>query len=391
MDGDFSRPMGGHDEREPLSRLPKNPPVHYTHWLVPLLALASGLLVGFAATGLIDADSLLDYLKGIVLAVMAAAVSYGTTRLAIEKGTRQAAIGTPWAAASSLGAMLLVGTALGTASYAGFTKPETDAVMLEAFGRDLGIHVAERVEGAQDTRRIAPALTSALQIFEEAKRCERESNCISGGNVPGEGPVFDAVAGEARQAQAVVAEAGEGVVAFDAALEQLRGLQAWYGEIVADGGLSSAQKRRQAQKIAGDISAQVAVLEEAAPVALAAAYASSLRLPADIQGRPEASVRLNALRFSQAARLEAVKGSIERGVSKRPVFPAKAGVADTLGQIGRFLPIGLIIGTVELAFPLLLWLTTYFGYVGRIDGDGPPDAGEDVRPGPKTRRRETDD
>ena len=62
-------------------------------------------------------------------------------------------------------------------------------------------------------------------------------------------------------------------------------------------------------------------------------------------------------------------GSHKAETTSPPRFPGKAGVSDTFSYIGHFLPIAMIIGVVELVFPILLWLITFFSYRAKIARD----------------------
>jgi len=77
-----------------------------------------------------------------------------------------------------------------------------------------------------------------------------------------------------------------------------------------------------------------------------------------------------------------VLGSASTSNIPAPVFPGKAGVADTFAWLGHFAPIALIVAVAELIFPLTLWLTTVFGLRARmLQAETGPD-----RPRPRSRK-----
>ena len=142
----------------PFQRFPKRPSPHYTSVLVPCLSGFAGLMLGAAMPALIGADSLLDYAKCALFGVAGGFVSYGVNRLAIEKGTYQAAIGTPGAMSASLGAIGIVGVALATSTYAGLALNETERLNLEEFGEHSAIAITQTIEEVQAAGRIEPVV-----------------------------------------------------------------------------------------------------------------------------------------------------------------------------------------------------------------------------------------
>lgn len=339
----------------PLKRLERKPPPHYTKLLVPGMAAGSGALLSLALPGVIGADGLVDYLKCAVIGGTATLAAYGVNRLALEKGAVHAAIGTPGAALVSAGSVLAIGVGMFAATYSGFVVEEVDRLRLEAFGAAQASYVEAQQTSAMEAARVLPAVRGVAAEFAEKEACERAASCVSGRGPGGEGPVFRALANERQRAEAVAGQLDAGATRLAAGFDETSGLQATYQQVLNDETLSAEERRTAARAAVLQMGRIGSAAAQTDPAALVAAYAAELAQPS---GAPP---EVERLRQARAAALSSIAASAPRTPVAPPVFPAQAGVSDTLAWAGHFLPIALIVGVVELILPITLWHYTFFG------------------------------
>ena len=351
------------EQEGPLRRLPRKPrralPV-YTDVLIPGLAAASGAMLGFGLPNLIGADGFVDSLKCALIALTASGVSYGINRLAIERGARQAAIGTPGAKLLSTVSIVAVGAGLFSATFSGFTIAEVDRLHLEEFGRRQAAFVEEQQSAAMQAARVLPAVRGIVADLKAKEDCERLASCISGSGSGGVGPVSRALSSERQRAEAILASLDWGADNRVLAFKEINGLQSRFHSTLADDGLSAEDRRAEASDLAMHISQAANTLAETDPLAPGLGYADEL------SGSTGANDKLAPLLRGYADQLRAVAASAKAAPAGAPSIPPKAGVSDTLAQVAHFLPIAMIVAVVELIFPLTLWLFTYFAFLGRL-------------------------
>ncbi|WP_299971485.1 hypothetical protein [uncultured Roseobacter sp.] len=368
----MTHPPETEPETRDLTRLPDKPRATFDDMILPGLALGSGALLFAAMPTLIGAESFGDYVKAGLIAGTATAVSYGTNKLAIREGTVQAAIGTRGALFLSTASMAVIGFGLFTATFAGLTLNKVDDLRLAEYVQDLAVYGSAETANAQQAARIEPALRAISTDFEQKAACERLSSCISGRGTGGEGSVYRATSTQHQLALAVSAEVASGAQVRDRQLGALADLQAAAGHVLADDALSLAEQRRELQALTLRSHQAVSALREATPTDLVAAYADDLSRGVRIAGRPDASAVLSNIMAGHGQTLDAVITSSERDPTPPPRFPSRAGVSDSLSYLGSFLPIAIIVAVVELVFPQLLWLTTYFKLCAQIARNDAP-------------------
>lgn len=361
---------GGGDD---LQRLPRTPLPHYTDFLIPLLAMASALMLGFAMPALIEAEGLIDYLKCALVGVTGGLLSYGISRLALEKGTMQAAIGTRGAATLSIGSMQTIGAALFAATFTGFTLERTDQLQLEAYAQKLGAYADTGVQDAGAASRIYPALQTTADDLAQKAACEDAFSCVSGRGNGGKGDIYRVLFDQSQRAAALQGQAVAAQEGQRAALATLGALLSRFQEIAGDSARSMKDRRQALHALDVEIAQAVRALDEAAPTALVTAYADELARGVSLPGDPGSARRVNAILGAHAAQLRAVLGSDGVETTNRPAFPPRTGVADTFSYLGYFLPLALVIAMIEAGFPTLLWLYTYFGLMARLkQAEGKP-------------------
>ena len=351
----YEPPPGRSPDDDHLFRWPKRPKRPYPDVLVPGLAIASSGLLALALPDLIGGDGPADWLKCGLLAVTAGGVSYGTSRLALDYGTQQAAAGAPGAAVLSVGSMLLIGTAFFTATYSGLVLDGTEQRQLERYSGARATHVNDALRSLASGPELSGALGAIVTDMDANALCEATSACVTGG-LATEGPTSRFFVTEAGRAQAVLdqVEATEnqraaGEVALSALQEDL-------SRIATSGDLSASDRRAALQGASAGIDRELASMESASANTIVQGYAlelaeTSRRAPHPNAGRIFAGYATSL----QAAAAEPVFGG---AAAARPTFPEPAGVTDTLQEIGAFLPIALLIAALELIFPLALWIYT---------------------------------
>lgn len=348
-----------------LKRLPRREWPALTELLLPALALCSSLLLGLAAPTLTGAEGVTGLIKCILLAAAGGLVSYGINRLAVERGAYQAAIGSIAALIASIGSILSIGFGIFTASFAGLTLPETDALSLERYGNNQAQIIALHSIEANEALRILPALTAHAAELDELATCEAATSCFSGQGDGGKGAYSRAFAGAAKRAKLVLAEVQATASRASGASDQLTQLQGAFTGVVADPELTPEARRQEAAALRAEIAATLATLDAADPDPLVRAYAQGLG------ARDDDTVPARFARFlaDQGAQLLGVLGARPAGTAPLPDFPLRAGVADALGFVLHFLPLALLVAVVELVFPITLWAYAYIALSARVTRD----------------------
>lgn len=376
--GNLERPGDGAlppDGDGPLRRLKKKEPPSFLFVGVVLLAVLSGVPLILTLPALVGADSIFDFIKCGVIGVAGAFVAYFINRLAIERGAVQAAVGSLISGFTSIAAMLLVGVGMFTATYAGFTVERTEQLRLSAYADEQARYLGEVTGQARAAARVGPAMASLLDDLTQLSACERETSCLSGAPASGEGPVFRLIAGEQRRAEALAGVITEGELRLAAELDTLKGLQAELQLVVADETLSRTERRTRAADVANRMTAAAAALSEASPLAAVQGFTETLGQGVSVPGRPEVEARLNRLFAAHRTQLQMVLASIPAEHTVVPQFPAPAGVADTLGYVGAFLPLALLLVGTELVAPITLWIITFVALKARVEEDDPEGPG----------------
>ena len=359
--------------------LPIPQPPRFARFATALLAGCSGAMLAFAVPAMVGSEGVLDLIKSAVIAAGATITSYAVTRLAVEKGAPQAVIGMKGSAVVSILSILTVGAGLFASTYAGFTLRETEALRLGDFGRELAAYVDARGRSAQEAGRSAPVLRSIVDDLGMKEDCERRSSCLSGRESGGTGPVARTLGEKRQRAEAILGQVIEGESVRTSAVAQLGALLERYQAALIDPEASQTERRKALQAVAGEVGAQLNILDEAVPTALLHAYALELRTPVSIPEQRDVSAKLSGLLQSYANSLGSSLRGFEPGATLRPVFPARTGVIDTFFHVGHFIPIAAVVAVVELIFPITLWLYTLFALKA---GMARPDDGMDgLEPG----------
>lgn len=354
-----------HDSKEPIDPFQKRPWPPILPYMLATAAVLSGVLAGVALPALIGAETFVDYLKSTLIAVLATMIAYGVNRLAIDRGAYLAARGMIAAFILSVVSVLTMGTGFWMATYPGLVAQPTEILRYQDFAKDQHFYIDRTVSAAEQSAQVFPLLSGIVTDLTTKKKCEFDEGCISqkGG---GTGVTHDTIDSKLQQA----ASMAETVASLDreraGAAAQLAGLQAEFQAMIVNEGLSLRERRIELQNLQAAIARQLARLRESVPTAVIAAYAEDLEQGALINGNANASTNLTLVLEGYGRALRRVLQNADAEVGEAPTFPAQTGVADTLGYVWHFFPVAIIVGVVELIFPITLWLYTYFGYLARV-------------------------
>lgn len=352
-----------------LKRLPKPRVVPIATMATSALALASGAMLAFAMPQIIGDENWTDLIKAAVIAAAATVTTYTVTRLAVEKGAPQAAIGMPGAVIVSVGSIAVIGIGLFTTTYAGLTMRETEQLRLQDYGRAVAEYIDNRARSAAEAGRVAASLDAVVDDLSVKEECEAATSCFSGRGFGGRGAVWRELNDKRQRAEAISAQVDEGETARTQSIEKLNASLSDYQAVLANADLDVPEQRKALQAINSEIGQEISILDQSVPVDLLAAYAFELNTPVIIPNSRDVSAKLSALFSGYANNLDRTLRAVQLQGDTRPSFPAKAGVSSTFSYLGHFLPIAAIVAVVELVFPISLWLYTLFSLQARVVRD----------------------
>lgn len=340
----------------------------YLKWALACLPLLSVILMLFALNQLgIAEDSGSGYARLTVLALAAYGVSYAVFRMAIEKGAPLAAVGRESALVLSLGSILLVGLAFFMSTMPGLVIGEVEQRRLQAFVAQTVDYSNQRSAYADRNLRIVPVVGSIVADLTAKAECERTESCVSLSQTTGLGSTARTLDTVLARARSIKALADAGVAEREEVLQERNAILAEMEAALADDTLEVGAKRARLRKLAGDLGLVLNGLDEAIPTSGFAAYANELRAGVGIPGKQAVAERISAFMAGYAASIdEVLNGGLARSAGgddeaiERPVFPGRAGVPQALGQMVTFAPLALLTFTVDVLFPVALWLYTYW-------------------------------
>ncbi|WP_373354488.1 hypothetical protein [Pseudoroseicyclus sp. CXY001] len=353
---------------KPMSRRSKEP---IATRLAAGLSFGSGLMLGAALPGLLEPATALDWGKIVLIGLTGAGVSYGTTRLAVEKGTLQAALGAPGAGLVSVASIVVVGAGMFGATYAGFTRSEVDQLRLQEFASEYADYVDIAQAEARRSMDAVPLVRAITSDLTATAQCEFDAGCLNESGIGGTGPVYREAQLKSLAAAAVLSEVERSGRDVSVALEALADKQADFTDALDDPSLSSNQRRAALQADMSEISRLLTQLEQSAPTATLQGFAAQLASGANIPDRDRASANLSAIMQRHAGALGAAIVREDTIDVSRPHLPAKTGVTDTFAWMGHFLPLAMIVAVIELIFPLCLWFYTFTTLLGRVQQENP--------------------
>ena len=347
--------------REPVE-LPRKKLPPFLDVVLPGLAIGSGIILTTALLSLVEDSGPAAYIKFAAIGGMAAAVSYGVNKLAIEHGAPLAARRFHGAAIASVLSILAVGGGLLAGTYPGLVLPHVAERQLQEHGVVLGEYVAAQTANTAQTAQSVPALRAIVSDLQEKAACEIAAGCVSG-SAGGYGTVARVMEELAGRAAAIGREVDTGLAARQTHVARLNNLTAAYQTALADEEADIWERRSNLQVIDAQIRQELGELGEALPVTLVSAYAGELQAGVDIAGRTETTARLNGILGRHGQSLGTVVASSAQTHTAAPSFPKRTGVSDTFAYIASFAPIAAVAATVDLIFPITLWFYTYWQLV----------------------------
>ena len=320
-----------------------------------ILAVLSGILLIFAVLRLLPTDSAVDVAKAVVIGLSATLVAYATNRFAIEHGAELAARGYLAASLVAFGSVLFVGVGLFTATYAGLVIREVEDLRLQAHGDALVRHAGALGRSNAAASQAAPVVGAIVTDLRAKFACEVATSCLSGRRDGGRGPVARALGEKLGKAEAITTEVERGKSARDGALRRVDELLGRYHAVLARPADDPAERRRQLVEIDTKVRQAASEVETAAPTALLKAYADELGSVVTDNDR------LRQILRDHGTALAGALGSGRTELPSFPAFPARAGVADTLGFILHFIPVAAVVAVIELVFPVALLIYRLVG------------------------------
>lgn len=351
------------------TRLPNVPKAPFVDKLIAAAAICSGIMLGLAVPELIGAATSLQYAKAILIAIAGMVVAFGVTKLAVDKGAPLAAANISGSVITSVLSILIVGSGLFAATYAGLTRERTDQLRLAEHGEHLTQFVNDRNEIVSNAGQIGPAIGVVENDIKGKASCEVARACISGRG-GGYGPIARILEEKAIRAQGIREAFEAGSSERVAILENLTHLLDDFKATLGNSELSLSDQRTELRRIDAQIGQTISELDNALPIGLLGAYANELERGAQSAGNADTTRVVNALLRDHGAALNAIISSNDEAQIAKPAFPADTGVSDTFLYIDRFIPIAAITFVVELVLPLTLWLYTFFILLYQIDPEG---------------------
>lgn len=324
-----------------------------------LLNTCSGLLFGMGTYGLIDPQSIIEWLEVGVVGFGGGFAAYSVNHISMTKGAYQAAIGVTGAATASIGPMVAMGITISAASFTGLTINQIDQMRMQSFGNDNTLYVEERVSTARHADQVVVAVESAFEQIKASSSCERGQSCVSRVGNGGEGLTYFTLKSAESQIGTVLEKLKGGNKNRDEALERVAQSEEDVQAALNTVNPSRKARRAKVQKQLSEQNKALAALDRAQPLSLVAGLAEELKRGVKLPGKPVLSQRINE-RLSKAAS-GIVKALEHVGVSdvKRVRMPPETGVSETLGWVGHYLFLASILVLIDTVFPVLLWFFTY--------------------------------
>ena len=373
-DQKYPYPESGDSAATPLKRAIKSPKKTSANLTkMRLLNTCSGAFFCIGAYGLIDPQSILQWLEVAVVGFAGGYAAYSINHICTTKGAYQAATGVAGATPACLVTMGAMGLTISIASLTGMTINAIDQMRLQNFGNENTIYVEERIASARHADEVVVAVESAFEQIQAASKCERASSCVSRNGNGGKGLAYFTLKGAETQIGTVLQKLKDGSKVRDEALLQIE--ESEEDVLAALNAVNPSRKARRA-KVQKHVSVQnkaLAALDRAQPLSLVSGLAEELQRGVDLPSKPVLSQRINE-RLSKASK-GIVKALEQVGLTeaKRPKMPPETGVLETLGWIGHFLPLAAMLVLIDTVFPILLWFFTFSALRQTVEPETDPD------------------
>ncbi len=353
-------PVNNSNKQKPLKRAikPKNK-VSANLVKMRLLNTCSGLFFGIGAYGLIDPQSILQWVEVATVGFAGGLAAYSVNHICTTKGAYQAAINVSGAAAASVTTMIAMGLTISVASLTGMTINSVDQMRMQEFGSKNSVYVEERIVAARQADQVVVAVESAFDQILAGSTCERKNSCVSRKGNGGEGLTYFTLKSAESQVDTVLQKLKDGIEDRDIALERIEESQE---DILAALNTTNPSRRTRRAEVQKQLSVQnkaLAALDRAQPLSLVAGLAEELQRGVSLPGKPDLSQRINEQTAKAASGI--LKALEQVGVSeiKRSQLPPETGAMETLGWIGHFLFLATMLILIDTVFPILLWFFTF--------------------------------
>jgi hypothetical protein len=294
----------------------------------------------------------------ILIAGTAGCVSAATNMFALRHAAFHAAAGRHFAFVVALVAQLMVGSALWLSSTAGVLLPSTAHLRDVEHGTALTGVVSDVHRKSDRMVALIGSLDGIKNKLDGIVGCEIAGRCAWAG-LAGDGPITKVAREWAAVASGLKAKFAEGVNLYRVEGDQVQELLNSYRKQLDAGGDALAA-RSDLQAIDGEIKRKISELENSLPMAAVAAFISQLDGGVKIAGRQLAESGFNAILKDCAAQLRAAMSSMTGKLAVYPTFPSLTGVDDVLLYLGHFLPIVMLIFSIELVLPISVFIYTFY-------------------------------
>lgn len=363
--------------------LEKPEPKPLVKTVIGVTSVTSAILLGLAAPSLLDSSTLFDYAKIGFLTLGAGAVTYGVNTVAVERIAPLWAVGFKSAGLAGLIAILSVGTALFTSTYAGLVRPEVSELALQEHGKELGRQIDQSYAQALEAGRVVAVIRANVNDREQNLACEIATSCLSEHKSGGDGPVARLLRSQVERANGIAGELESSQADLSAALRTANDKLDQYNKMLADKAKTLEDRKVGLQRLSAEILQSISALKETSPQGLLGAYLGEIDAGVSLAGKPAATRNINALQRKYAENLRSAIVDESDQETSAPEFPAKTGVAETLDPkwLLHFFPVALFVGVLELVWPLLIYLISYLVLSYNVKRTDPP-APNANKPGP---------
>lgn len=348
---------------------PASPDIKLTHergpsrsledWVLILLGIMSGVLLGISFTNLSEDTGPLANLKIVVLTLSASLAAYTVNKMAVKRGAPLWAVGFGQAGFVSLAGILITSFGLYIGSLSGLVHEDIDTRLLAQHGTHQSEYVSDINAAAVDAEKAGPAIQIIAAELNRLATCERRSSCVSGRGYGGTGPMYRAIQSMAGRAETIAAAFAKGASERGALLTELNDLSAEYLKTLNDSGLPLRDRRTALQGLHGQIDQTATALAKTLPVGVLKSFAASLREGVVIPGDSSGSRKLNNILRAHGDALADSLPSAQGSDIALAAFPPRPGMIDVLGFLGEFAALAAVVFVAEVCVPLTLFLYRY--------------------------------
>lgn len=325
---------------------------------IDLLAIIVFLMAVIGLHNLFADPSALGRFKVLIAALGLALVSWATNKTAIRYLAPYSAAGYVLAAFAGLAAILFVGTGTWSASTAGMVLTDTAQLQLLERTEEHSQAIEQRVDRHRQLAKPTSVIAGIVRDQGSLLQCEIQSSCVSLVDKTGRGIVARQLEPMVKRGEALLSTLQEGDQKARKAIAAVNATAAAYRDAIAKDGDVWA-RRSEAAGIDARLRQELSAIEEAYPTAAVDAFASELAAGFVIAGHPEASERLSRHLKGHAERLREAAPSLS-GIDPLSPFADRPGVATAIAYaVTHFWPLAVAIAAIEIALPIIMFVTAF--------------------------------